>query len=163
MSTSGTTRSAASTATSGVAGRRPLAVAAAAASVLCVLLAGCTSAPDSAAPPAGGGSSAASPAGGDTSGTASPAADALVVTITEANGEVSPNGQKLEARVGQQVVLDVTSDQDDEIHAHTGGEGYELEVKAGQPAHGTFTLTTAGSFEVESHELEKVIVVLNAR
>ncbi|GAA1435406.1 hypothetical protein GCM10009616_32440 [Microlunatus lacustris] len=57
----------------------------------------------------------------------------------------------------------MTSDTDDEIHAHTAGEGYELAVTAGQPATGSFTLTSAGSFEVESHHLEKVIVILNAR
>ena len=34
------------------------------------------------------------------------------------------------------MVLNVTSDQDDEIHAHTGGDGYELEVTAGKPATG---------------------------
>jgi hypothetical protein len=66
-------------------------------------------------------------------------------------------------RVGQQVTLDVTSDRDDEIHAHIGGDGYELEVKAGVPTTGSFTLDSAGSFEVESHKLEKVIVILNAR
>jgi hypothetical protein len=85
------------------------------------------------------------------------------VDITVAGGQVTPNGEKLDVRVGQQVVLNVTSDEDDEIHAHTGGDGYELEVKAGVPATGTFTLDSAGSFEVESHHLEKVVVILNAR
>ncbi len=61
------------------------------------------------------------------------------------------------------MVLNVTSDEDDEIHAHTSGDGYELEVKAGVPASGSFTLTSPGSFEVESHHLGKVIVILNAR
>ena len=140
MSTSGTTTSAGTTATGGRGRRRRLAVGAATVSAVCLLFAGCTSAPDGTAAPAGGTSSAAGgPASGTASGTASPAADALVVRVAEADGEVTPNGQKLEARVGQQVVLDVTSDQDDEIHAHIGGEGYELEVKAGEPATGTFT------------------------
>ena len=56
-----------------------------------------------------------------------------------------------------------SSDIDDEIHAHTGGDGYELEVKAGEPIAGSVTVTSPGSFEVESHHLEKVIVILNAR
>jgi hypothetical protein len=30
-------------------------------------------------------------------------------------------------------------------------------------AKGSFTLDSAGSFEVESHHLEKIIVILNAR
>jgi hypothetical protein len=61
------------------------------------------------------------------------------------------------------VILNVTSDTDDEIHAHIGGEGCELPVQAGKPAKGSFTLDNAGSFEVESHLLEKIIVILNAR
>jgi hypothetical protein len=60
-------------------------------------------------------------------------------------------------------VLNVTSDTDDEIHAHTGGDGYEMQVSAGKKATGSFTLTSPGSFEVESHHLEKTIVILNAR
>jgi hypothetical protein len=60
-------------------------------------------------------------------------------------------------------VLNVTSDTDDEIHAHIGGDGYEMQVSAGKKATGSFTLTSPGSFEVESHHLEKTIVILNAR
>jgi hypothetical protein len=114
--------------------------------------------------PSGG----AAPSGAGTGGTApsstdSPPADALLLTILESGGKVTPNGQKLNVRVGQQVTLDVTSDRDDEIHAHIGGDGYELKVQAGVDTTGSFTLDSAGSFEVESHKLDKVIVILNAR
>ena len=85
----------------------------------------------------------------------------LTIPITIAGGKVTPNGEKVTAALGQPVVLQVTSDEADEIHAHTGGDGYELEVPAGQPTTGTFTPSQPGSFEVESHHLEKVIVVLN--
>jgi hypothetical protein len=111
-----------------------------------VLAAGCGGPGD---PPA------ASPSG-SSSGPA-----ALTIPITIAGGQVTPNGEKLSARVGQEVVLQVTSDEADEIHAHTGGDGYELEVPAGSPTTGRFTPTSPGSFEIESHHLEKVIVVLN--
>ena len=117
---------------------------------------GCTSAPTPADQP-----SAASPSAATGSSAASPAADALRVDITIAGGQVTPSGQKIAAKVGQQVVLDVTSDADDEIHAHTGGDGYELEVAAGKTTTGSFTLDQPGSFEVESHHLEKIIVILN--
>jgi hypothetical protein len=43
------------------------------------------------------------------------------------------------------------------------GPGYERPVHAGKPARRSFTLDTAGSLEVESHHLEKIIVILNAR
>jgi hypothetical protein len=49
------------------------------------------------------------------------------------------------------------------IHAHIGGPGYELPVQAGTSAKGEFTIDSPGSFEVESHHLEKIIVILNAR
>ena len=97
---------------------------------------------------------AASPAASSSTG-------ALTIPITITGGQVTPNGEKLTAKVGQEVVLQVTSDEDDEIHAHTGGDGYELEVPANTPTTGTFTPTSPGSFEIESHHLEKVVVVLN--
>ena len=91
-------------------------------------------------------------------------ADRVVVDITIADGSVTPSGEKVEVAVGQEVELNVTSDADDEIHAHTDdADGYELEVKAGVPTSGRFTLASAGSFEVESHHLEKIIVILNVR
>lgn len=85
----------------------------------------------------------------------------LTVSITIAGGQVQPNGEKISAALGQPVVLQVTSDEADEIHAHTGGDGYELEVPADQPTTGSFTPSQPGSFEIESHHLSKVIVVLN--
>jgi hypothetical protein len=114
-----------------------------------------------------GGTADPAPASSGTAGpppTSGPAAaGVLTLDITVAGGRVTPNGQKIDARVGQRVVENVTSDVDDEIHAHTGGDGYELEVKAGTPATGGFTLTTPGSFEVESHGTGKIIAILNVR
>ena len=131
----------------------------AAAVALCLTFGACTSSPTSettaASPAASSGASAPSPA------FASPSA--LTINITIGNGKVDPSGKKIDVSVGQQVILQVTSDQDDEIHAHTGGNGYELQVKAGQPTTGTFTVPSPGSFEVESHHLEKIIAILNAR
>jgi hypothetical protein len=85
----------------------------------------------------------------------------LTIPVTIAGGQVQPNGTKITAALGQQVVLVVTSDEADEIHAHTGGDGYELEVPANQPTTGSFTPSQPGSFEIESHHLGKVIVILN--
>lgn len=91
-------------------------------------------------------------------------ADRVVVDITISDGKVTPNGEKVDVAVGQEVELNVTSDADDEIHAHTDdAAGYGLEVEAGVPVTGRFTVASAGSFEVESHHLEKIIVILNVR
>jgi hypothetical protein len=87
----------------------------------------------------------------------------LTINIEIAGGKTVPNGKKIDVGVGQTVILNVTSDADDEIHAHLGEKSYELIVRAGTPTKGSFTLDSPGSFEVESHQLEKTIVVLNAR
>jgi hypothetical protein len=131
---------------------------------LCLALPGCTStpaAPTSSAPAVTGspdtpaGSASASPSGSE--------ANTVVIDITIANRQVTPSGQKLDLTRGQKVILNVTSDQDDEIHAHTAGDGYELEVTAGKPATGSFVVTDSGSFEIESHHLNKIIAILNVR
>ena len=87
----------------------------------------------------------------------------LTINIVIAKGKTIPSGVKYNVAVGQKVILNVTSDADDEIHAHTGGAGYEMLVQAGTPAKGSFTIDSPGSFEVESHHLEKIIAILNAR
>jgi hypothetical protein len=144
---------------------------------LAALLTACTSAPEVTATPAPSGSGSApstpSPASSATatptpSQTPSPSAteadpSALTIDITIAGGKVDPNGDKIKVAVGQKVILNVESDEDDEIHAHTDDEGYELAVKAGKPARGSFTLESPGSYEIESHHLQKTIAVLNAR
>jgi hypothetical protein len=90
-------------------------------------------------------------------------ADEVVVALRVVGDTITPSGERVELKRGQTVVLEVTSDIDDEIHAHTGGDGLEIPVKAGVPARGTFVAEQIGSFEVESHELGKVFVILNVR
>ena len=136
-----------------------------------LLLSGCTSGPEpeaSASPSTvAGRPSGSSPAASPTSVPAqSPSLDAdyaLTINIDIAGGKTVPNGKKINVGVGQKVILNVTSDIDDEIHAHLGEKGYELVVRAGRPATGSFTIDSPGSFEVESHHLGKTIVILNAR
>ena len=87
----------------------------------------------------------------------------LTINIVIAKGKTIPSGEKIDVRVGQKVIMNVISDTDDEIHAHTDGAGYEMQVQPGRPTKGSFTIESPGSFEVESHHLEKIIVILNAR
>jgi hypothetical protein len=121
-----------------------------------------TSATPSATPPA---SPTATPTPSPTpsASVTSPPTNQVTIDITIADGQVRPNGSKVNVQVGQQVVLKVTSDEHDEIHAHTSGAGFTLEVPAGKTVTGSFTLTSPGSYEVELHHLEKTIVILNAR
>lgn len=90
-----------------------------------------------------------------------PQAVPLVITIGD--GQVSPNGEKLEVAQGARIAVSVTSDIDDEIHAHLGGDGVEIPVRAGTTVRDSFMVLDTGSFEVESHELGKIIVILNVR
>jgi FtsP/CotA-like multicopper oxidase with cupredoxin domain len=140
------------------------------------LLTACTSSPStspeqsptapasSTSPSSTGPSSAgASPTASVSSASPSTDAEALTLNITIANHQVSPNGDKINVTKGQTVVLKVTSDTDDEVHAHTAGDGYELEVKAGKSATGSFVAADTGTFEVESHHLDKIIAILVVR
>jgi hypothetical protein len=140
--------------------------------VLGLLLSGCTSNadPEASASPSATASSPSEPSSPATSPTSVPAQSpslnaeyTLTINIEIAGGKTVPNGKKIDVRVGQRVILNVMSDTDDEIHAHLGEKEYELAVQAGKPAKGSFTLETRGSFEVESHHLEKTLVILNAR
>lgn len=150
-----------------------------------LVLTGCTSAPEEPAAPAVPAvtsevptPSASSPAGSSSAkATPTPAPvetpepsaaentgpDEVTIDIAIADGQVDPNGRKLDVEVGQPIVLYVTSDENDEVHAHTSQDGYTLEVKAGTKVRGEFTLDEPGSYEVESHHLGKTIVILNAR
>jgi hypothetical protein len=137
-----------------------------------LLLSGCTSnaQPEASASPSATAGSPSEPSSPATSPTSvppsSPSLNAeytLTINIEIAGGKTVPNGKKIDVRVGQEVILNVISDTDDEIHAHLGEKEYELAVRAGKPAKGSFTLESPGSFEVESHHLEKTIVILNAR
>jgi plastocyanin len=152
--------------------RFPRRAVAAAALVVCLGLPACggPAAPGAAPstdPSPTAATTSSSPESASPTTSASPSADTanrVVVDITIADGKVSPNGEKVDVAVGQEVELNVTSDVDDEIHAHTdSADGYALEVKAGVPTSGTFSVASAGSFEVESHDLEKIIVILNVR
>jgi hypothetical protein len=133
------------------------------------LLLGCTSAAEpqaNASPTPVVGPTPAVPSASPTSVSPSPPSlnpdYALTINIVISKGKTVPNGEKINVRVGQKVILNVTSDTDDEIHAHLGDDGYELPVPAGMPTKGSFTLNIPGSFEVESHNLAKTIVILNA-
>ena len=62
-------------------------------------------------------------------------------------------------KLGDHVVLRLVSDTDETYHVH----GYDLEQKvaAGVEAQFEFTADKAGNFEVESHNTDKVYVVLH--
>ncbi|CAI9410852.1 MULTISPECIES: cupredoxin domain-containing protein [Aestuariimicrobium] len=89
------------------------------------------------------------------------APDSVTVDVTIRNGSVTPNGTTVDVAKGGSVTVNVTSDMADEIHVH--GLDRELQVKAGVPASMTFTADQGGVFEMESHELDKLVVKFAVR
>jgi len=84
----------------------------------------------------------------------------VIVDITIAKGKVTPQAKRVDVKVGQPVLLNVTSDAADEIHVHSDPE-HSLEVEpSDQPLKMTFTLQTPGQVAVESHHLGVTIVQL---
>jgi hypothetical protein len=85
--------------------------------------------------------------------------DPVVLEVTIADGEVTPSGEQLEAAVGQQIELRVTSDAPDELHVHSSPE-HEYEVEPGAEQVFTFSVDQPGQIEIETHETETVVAEL---
>lgn len=98
----------------------------------------------------------------DTSPTASaePEPEGTVIEITFADGTVTPSGERVEVEVGETITLAITADTPGELHAHTTEE-LTLEYPAGQSEQ-TLVLEQPGVVEVESHDLDQVVVQLQA-
>lgn len=86
----------------------------------------------------------------------------VVIDITLSGSTTTPSGKKINVSKGQQVMLTVNSDHDDQVHVH-GGYGVELPVTSGKAASTSFVADQVGSFEVESHHPHKIIAILNIR
>jgi hypothetical protein len=82
--------------------------------------------------------------------------DPVVLDVTIADGAVTPSGEQLEAAVGQEIELRVTSDAPDELHVHSSPE-QEFAVEPGEDQVFTFTIDQPGQIEIETHETETVV------
>jgi len=90
-----------------------------------------------------------------------PTDEGQVIEITIKGDSVNPNGKKVDVEANEPVILDITADAPGEIHVHSTPE-QEIEYAAGKSSH-TLTFDRPGVVEVESHNLEKVIVQLQVR
>lgn len=106
--------------------------------VLGTLLAGCS------------GSEEPGTGGSDPAGT--------TIEITFAEGDVTPKGERVEVEHGQPVRFDISADEPGTLHVHTTPE-QEIEYAAGDSTH-EITVDQPGVVEVESHELDLVLVQL---
>ena len=99
----------------------------------------------------------------DDSGTGDDAATSgsgggTTVTITIKDGKVTPNGDRVKAKVGEPVTLKIDADTSGEIHVHSTPE-QEIEFEKGTTTK-KLTIDKPGIVDVEDHALEQVIVQL---
>ncbi len=87
--------------------------------------------------------------------------EAQTIDITVSGDTVTPSGERVDAKVGEEIILHVTSDAPGEIHVHSSPE-QELEYEAGTTDL-PLTIDQPGLVDVESHTLDMVIVQLEVR
>jgi surface antigen len=80
----------------------------------------------------------------------------LVIDVTIKGGEATPTNEQLQAKVGDPIVVRVTSDATDQLHVHSNPEHtFDIEPKAGQSFQ--FTVAVPGKVDVELHELNRTV------
>jgi plastocyanin len=84
------------------------------------------------------------------------------VSIVIKDGKVTPQGDRVQVKVGQTIRLKITSDADEEIHVHSDPE-HSYEVAAGESVTESFTIDTPGQVAVEAHHLDVTIMQLVVR
>ena len=86
----------------------------------------------------------------------------VVVDIAIRDGEVTPQGDRVDVKVGQTVTLRITSDAHETIHVHSEPE-QEFEVEDGDDVEKSLTIDVPGQVAVEAHDLDVTIVQLVVR
>jgi len=126
-----------------------------------LLLAACASGSDSARTAVSATTTSGSPSAGIASGEPNPAAPVVVVNVSVRDGKVTPKPHRVDVKLGANVRLQVTSDDDDVLHVH----GYEVEepLEAGHTTTVELTADQPGVFEVETHESELLLLQLAVR
>jgi len=102
--------------------------------------------------------SAAAPTAAAVTPAPSPTPQVRTIDVAYAGGQVTGTTGREEVRLGEQVVVRVTSDVAEEVHVH----GYDLlaEVTAGGTAEIPVSATIPGVFEVEMEESGKALFQL---
>jgi hypothetical protein len=120
-------------------------------------LAGCGSnSGSSGSPPPAAASSAAPNAG--TGGSASPAASNVVGSVQMKSGKPTGGVKRISIKAGQPAVLMITSDAATQVHVH--GADRLVSVPANQPTSVDVSEAAPGSYEVEDHSSDALLVQL---
>jgi hypothetical protein len=105
-------------------------------------------------------SSPAQPGGGSASGIVS-TGSVKRLDVTIKGTTVTPAPAQVDLPIGSTLELVVTSDHDDELHAH--GFEVEQEIKAGVPATVALTGKEPGVYEVELHHPALTLLTVAVR
>ena len=97
--------------------------------------------------------------GDDNSEAASPPSTPVTIDVTFDGDSVTPNGDRVDVAVGQAIELEVTADVAGGIHVHSDPE-QELSYDAGSSTVEIAPIEQPGVVDVESHDLDTVIVQL---
>jgi hypothetical protein len=142
--------------------RRTLSTLTAVAAVLPVLLATGCGEDNTAAEPSSGSSSASASNTPSATPMAPSSSDAhdqgTVLNVNVQGDKVSPNGERVKAKVGEPVTVNVTANRAGELHVHSTPE-QELKYHKGQTAL-KVTIDKPGIVDIEDHVAEVVVVQL---
>lgn len=86
----------------------------------------------------------------------------VTINIKILDGKVTPQGERVNVKVGQKITLHITSDTDEEVHVHSTPE-HEYELAAGDDVKHSFSLKVPGQVAVEAHHLDVTILQLVVR
>ena len=121
-------------------------------------LAACGGSPSSVSSSSGSAGSAPASSSGTSSGTQS---KGRTLSVLVRGKQVSPAPSTVDVAVGQSLTLTVTSDHADELHIH--GFDVEEELSAGKPVTVTITGKQPGTYEVETHHPELLLLKIAVR
>ena len=82
--------------------------------------------------------------------------------VSIVDGEVTPVDQRLEGRVGEEILVTVSSDAEDEIHVHSVPE-HSFPVAVGDNQQFRFTVDVPGSVDIELHEADVTVATVLVR
>jgi hypothetical protein len=85
--------------------------------------------------------------------------DPVTVQVSFEGDTVDPNGLRVEVSTGQSIELEITADAPGEIHVHSDPE-QSLSYDEGSSTVEIEGIDQPGVVDVESHDLDKVIVQL---
>lgn len=93
--------------------------------------------------------------------TTAPSADAKVIAIRLTASTVDPDGDRIQVKADQPIVLQINAEKAGELHVHSSPEQH-IEFPAGG-SEITLKFSQPGIIEIEDHALDKTIVELEVR